>query len=377
MENILQRSIQIILSNQDKSGAYIASPNFSTYHYCWLRDSSFIAYSMDLVGEYLSAREYFLWVDKVIRKYSWKIDRILEKLNNGEILKETDFLHTRYTLSGEEANDEWLNFQLDGYGTWIWALAEHIEMTKDYSLLNEVTNSVQNTIRYLSAIWDQPNYDCWEENPTHLNPYTLAAIFSGIKAAQKMDKFSHEMDLSSIPANLPERIRNFTLENGVKDGYLVKSFPPIRNVQNDTQAWHDGIDASLLGVAIPYCMIDSTDSLILSSVARIESELHRRQGGVYRYLQDTYYGGGEWLLLTAWLGWYYAETGDIARATDLQHWVEDQSDQAGQMPEQVSSHLLSPSYFKEWDERWGSVANPLLWSHAMHIILNEAIKRNS
>jgi hypothetical protein len=27
---------------------------------------------------------------------------------------------------------------------------------------------------------------------------------------------------------------------------------------------------------------------------------------VRRYLGDSYYGGGNWILLTAWLGWYRA-----------------------------------------------------------------------
>ena len=39
------------------------------------------------------------------------------------------------------------------------------------------------------------------------------------------------------------------------------------------------------------------------------------------------------------------------------------------MPEQVSGHLLAPGSFDEWVERWGPVASPLLWSHAMFVIL--------
>jgi len=28
---------------------------------------------------------------------------------------------------------------------------------------------------------------------------------------------------------------------------------------------------------------------------------------MHRYADDTYYGGGEWVLLATWLGWYYVE----------------------------------------------------------------------
>nr|MBI2904378.1 glycoside hydrolase [Chloroflexota bacterium] len=46
MTDLYRQSIEIILRNQTASGAYLASPNFPTYHYCWFRDGSFIAYAM-------------------------------------------------------------------------------------------------------------------------------------------------------------------------------------------------------------------------------------------------------------------------------------------------------------------------------------------
>jgi GH15 family glucan-1,4-alpha-glucosidase len=41
----------------------------------------------------------------------------------------------------------------------------------------------------------------------------------------------------------------------------------------------------------------------------------------------------------------------------------------GRLPEQVSDHLLSPDLEPVWIERWGPVAAPLLWSHAMFLTL--------
>jgi len=49
------------------------------------------------------------------------------------------------------------------------------------------------------------------------------------------------------------------------------------------------------------------------SFAKIEADL-RQGGGVHRYATDTYYGGGEWVLLTAWLGWYYTKIGANEKA---------------------------------------------------------------
>ena len=106
----------------------------------------------------------------------------------------------------------------------------------------------------------------------------------------------------------------------------------------------------------------------------MEADLHRPGGGVYRYLYDTYYGGGEWVLLGAWLGWHYAQNGQIEQAKELKHWVEAQADENGDLPEQVSDHLLAPDRFPEWHERWGLIAKPLAWSHAMYLILCEELR---
>ena len=142
MKKLLLKSKEIILNNQSSSGAYIASPNFSTYHYSWLRDGSFIAYSMDVSGEHDSAYNFFRWVDNVIRKHAWKIDLIQEKVNNGLTLQQSDLLHARYSLLGEESKGEWTNVQFDGYGTWLWALSEHVERTNNQSLLKEFAFSI-------------------------------------------------------------------------------------------------------------------------------------------------------------------------------------------------------------------------------------------
>jgi len=374
MENLLLKSKEIILNNQSSSGAYIASPNFSTYHYSWLRDGSFIAYSMDVNGEHDSAYNFFRWVDNVIRKHAWKIDLIQAKVKKGLTLQESDLLHARYTLLGEESKDEWTNIQFDGYGTWLWALSEHVEITNNPSLIKDFAFSIEKTVQYLISVWQYPNYDLWEENSEYIHPYTLSAIYSGLESAIKMADLSSDVDLTYMPSDILGSIREFTLEYGVAGGHLIKSFSPPGKEQEESINYNNGVDASLVGAAIPYHMFDPTDSIILSSVAQIEEKLHRPQGGVYRFQTDTFYGGGEWLLLAAWLGWYYAEIGEYDLAKKLRRWIEDQSDAEGHLPEQVSSNTLSPDYIKEWEDRWGPVAKPLLWSHAMYLILHDALE---
>jgi len=74
---------------------------------------------MDITRQFDSSGEYFDWVDKVIINQHDKVKRIIEMTKRGESLSNVDFLPTRYTLDGQETHDEWPNFQLDGYGTWL------------------------------------------------------------------------------------------------------------------------------------------------------------------------------------------------------------------------------------------------------------------
>jgi len=90
-----ERSIEIIKDNQYSTGAYSASPNFSMYSsYCWLRDGTFTAYSMDRVREHRSARKFYLWVDKVIERYADKINTLIIKDRKGLSIKPNEFLHS-------------------------------------------------------------------------------------------------------------------------------------------------------------------------------------------------------------------------------------------------------------------------------------------
>ena len=52
--NLHDASLTIIRAGQAPSGAYVASPTFSQYGYCWLRDGTWIAYAMDIAGDHAS-----------------------------------------------------------------------------------------------------------------------------------------------------------------------------------------------------------------------------------------------------------------------------------------------------------------------------------
>ncbi len=114
-------------------------------------------------------------------------------------------------------------------------------------------------------------------------------------------------------------------------------------------------------------MVDPRSPVAERTYEQVRDQLLR--GGVYRYLGDTFYGGGEWLILTAWLGWHEARTGRREAAVRRLEWVAAQATRDRHLPEQVSGAAQRPEHIAEWTRRWGPVATPLLWSHAMFVTL--------
>ena len=354
MDNLLGKSISIILENQAPSGAYIASPNFLPYRYCWFRDGSFTAYAMDLVGEKESAQRFHDWAAARINEREHTVEKAISRFKSHLPLAGSDYLYTRYKLDGSDALDEdWPNFQLDGFGTWLWALNEHRRINS-LELSDNLLKAASLTAEYLEAMWPSPCFDCWEENPDQVHPYTLAAIYGGLAAHGELSSHLHTSTLGAI--------RSFILDKWAYKGYFVKF------------SGSPQVDASLLGLSTPYRVFEPDSDLMKETARQIEIAL-TCGGGIRRYDSDTYYGGGEWVLLSAWAGWHAAESGDprgIQKAHQVLDWVENQF-QDGGLPEQIPANLNNPAYFAVWNRRWGKIALPLLWSHANHIILKKKL----
>jgi GH15 family glucan-1,4-alpha-glucosidase len=347
--DLYSRSIELIRANQSPGGAYLASPTFEQYRYCWFRDGTYIAYAMDLAGEQASAHRFYDWAASVVVRRAAHVERAIAAASRGEQPAPHDLLHTRYSPDGEDGPAEWPNFQLDGFGTLLWGMGEHLKLTGQ-QMPGEWRMAVDLLARYLGALWPFPCYDCWEEFGDRTHTSTLAAIYGGLNAASDLLE-------DGTYAHVAPAIKRFVLDRCVHGGSLCKFVGST------------AVDASLLHVATPYRLLLPDHPLMSGTVERIERELRREGGGVHRYAEDSYYGGGEWVLLTAYLGWYYLERGEVERARALLRWVEGAADERHMLPEQVAAHLNYPHMLAVWEGRWGPSACPLLWSHAAYMTL--------
>jgi GH15 family glucan-1,4-alpha-glucosidase len=206
----------------------------------------------------------------------------------------------RYTLDGHADATEWPHRQHDGWGLWLWAVRTHCER---HGRRNRWGKAAGATERHLVRVRDEPCVDWWEEREG-VHAATLACIAAGL---------DDELDLSRAEERL---------------------------------------DASLL--VLPFLGFGAVDVAPLVSPG----------GGVHRHLQDTFYGGGEWLLLTAMLG-----LAEPSRARACLEWIVAHATANGELPEQSQDHLLAPDMYEPWVARWGPPPSPLLWAHAMFLTL--------
>lgn len=342
--------MEVLLAGQSPSGALVASPSFPVYGYCWFRDASFCAHALDRVGQGQAAARFHDWAVRTLRRERDRAREAMRAARRGE--RPQAYIRARYTLEGEAEEEDWANFQLDGLGTWLWSLREHLRRSGG-ELGAEEEEAVELVVDYLAALWRLPCFDLWEEHGDHRHTSTLAALAGGLEAVGGWHPRA---------GALAEEIRREIHTLGSDGGTFVKFLGQA------------GLDASLLSLGTPYGVVGADHPLLVATLRRIEARLRGACGGLRRYPDDSYYGGGEWVLLTAWLGWHQAESGAAAAARPALRWVEAQADpQSGELPEQLGGEERDPRGYADWLARWGPPARPLLWSHAMHLILADAL----
>lgn len=356
---LAEASVARLASLQEDSGAFVASPDFGEYQYCWLRDSSFIAYALDRSGAHQSSARYHAWVVRALDEQSGigeLIDRVIDRRRADKPLEPTEMPPARFTLDGHMSVDDWPNYQIDGYGAWLWGLEAHLRLT-GATLDDRYVPTVTRLGRYLETFGLEPCFDVWEENSISLHTSTLAAVQAGLAAAGRL------LGDERLGARA-EEVRACVIDGSRGHGYLKKSSSSA------------AVDASTLWCGVPFGLLPADDPLLVGTARAVEQEL-LLAGGVRRYPQDSYFGGGAWPVLSASLGWHHAATGDLVRAAAHRDWIAARFAPDGSLAEQFGGEVRDPEAYAEWVERWGRPAKDLLWSHAMYVLLCTEIEERS
>lgn len=349
LEGAAKVSVAAILRNQHPSGAFVASPDFAPYRYSWLRDGSFTAFALDMAGEHEAARRFHDWCARAVAGVGPVIDAAVARHRAGEAPEADKMPPARFSLEGTALADGWPNFQLDGYGTWLWALEQHLHLSGDGTPKAEWEPAVRWASRYIEELGTQPCFDVWEEAGGSVHTATLGCVYAGLRAGAALLGEGHLEQRA-------EALHGSLLAAGARNGFFVKS--------DHSQE----VDAALLWLCAPLEVVKANEPQFAETLGRIAATLEL-EGGVRRYAGDTYYGGGAWPVLTASLGLCYAAAGDEAGARRCLAWVGDRVDGEGRLAEQYGGEKRDPANYRLWVGRWGPPAAELVWSHAMHVAL--------
>lgn len=234
-------SVELLAAAQTASGAIPASTVHDVYRYGWLRDGSWCAYALDRAGQTEAVSAWHYWVARTLLAHERRFEEGIAVVRDGRVNGQV-MMPARFTLDGQ-------------------------------------------VIRYLLIAGETPCFDCWEEHPGNVHTSSLAAGAAGLRDAGAL---LGDNDAQSYAAQLIERITG--LQHTLADAFV--RFP------GDTR-----VDGSLLWLTVPFGLVATDGPTYRNTVTRIRQELVVPDGGVQRYLGDSFYGGSEWILLAATLGW--------------------------------------------------------------------------
>lgn len=371
-KKIYERSLLMFHLMNNKNGGFIAAPEVDEeyafsggYSYCWGRDAAYTATAYARAGYHDRVKEFF---------------RFAKSLQD----EDGSWDHRHY-LDGYLA-PAW-GMQIDETGSILWGMHQFYEMIKDESFVDEMWPTVEKGADFLVHFIDPishlplPSMDIWEKREAE-HFYSAAAVYGGLigsavfadkkgaseksalyrKTAEAMKKTILEMGFNETSQSFfrafhlrldePAYMNKKAQGKDVTFEYDNKGYPIYRQIRDDV------IDVCLLGLQVPFNMIDANDPKMKQTAATIDRLCRSKIiGGIERFPGDIYISGDPWIIATLWLSIYYVRTNNQLEAKKLFKWVIDHATELDLLPEQIDKVTGRPAWVL-----------PLTWSHAMFIL---------
>ncbi|SFJ14772.1 glycoside hydrolase family 15 protein [Thermoflavimicrobium dichotomicum] len=373
VKQIYERSLLVFkLMTDKKTGAVIAAPEFDEaytrcggYAYCWGRDAAYITTAFDCAGLHQLSRDFYRWTIKAQDPDgSWQ---------------------QRHYHDGRLA-PSW-GLQIDEGASILWGMYQHYLATQDLAFLKEVWPTVQKGVTFLLHYLDSetglplPSNDLWEERKGE-HTYSAAAVYGGIKGAAAIAKTLGELKIAEewekVAAQIKQAIETKTYNKEKNHFYrgvkLYVDQEKVRQAENEGKIaftetdekgytryfllYDETIDISLLGLTIPFEVLEAIDPRMMATADAIEKKCTSPIiGGILRYENDSYIGGNPWIIATLWLAQFRIKQGRYEEAKKHFFWAVNHATHLDLLPEQI-------------DKQTGETAwvVPLTWSHAMFVL---------
>jgi glucoamylase len=372
VDRLYRRSLIVFrLMTDELHGSMIAAPEFDEdfarcggYAYCWGRDAAYIATAIDRAGYHDMVQDFYRWTVKVQSPDgSWE---------------------QRHYLDGRPA-PRW-GLQIDETGSILWGMWQHYLLTRDQEFLIEIWQAAEKGARFLTGFIDpetglpMPSRDLWEERDGE-HTYSAAAVYGGLRGAAEIAERLGHADRAEQWRSVATSIREAVLRQlwneerqafyrGLKravdaetakraeaDGHKVVREKDAKGYVTH-RLWFDPvIDASLLGVSMPFELLPADDERFIRTVDAVESCLTSPVGGIKRYENDDYIGGNPWVLTTLWLAMVRIRQSRPEDALKLLRWAVSHRTSLDLLPEQIDRRTGEPAWVV-----------PLTWSHAMFVL---------
>jgi oligosaccharide amylase len=379
-DKLYERTLLVFKLMYDEStGGLMAAPEVDEamemcgrYAYCWGRDAAFIADALDQCGLHREVEQFFYFA--------------------AAIQEENGSWFQRYCLDGNLAPG-W-GLQIDETGALLYGMWKHYERTGNKKFLKRVWDSVELGADFLVSFIDPetglPGHsrDLWEERWGE-HTYSAAAVHAGLTSAVKIAESLGTSDgRTGRWAAAAQKLRTVigkVLWEEEKQCFLrgirTQLYPeskmeglecmtvPVnsKGARKKVVCKDETIDISLIGLSVPFGVLETYDPRMVSTVKTIEEALKSDlTGGIKRYEDDEYIGGNPWIITTLWLALYYIENKEFEKARTYFDWAVKGRTELDLLPEQISKDTGKPVWII-----------PLTWSHAMYALVYHALQNKN
>jgi len=319
------------------TGAIVAAPTTSLpevpggvrnwdYRYCWLRDSAFTLYALQLLGYSSEARAFLDWLTRTTAGRADDL-QVLYGIGGERLLPEVELDHLegyRGSRPVRIGNAAARQFQLDVYGEVLDTA--HLWRRAGGHIAPEVWSFLRECVRCIGERWRDPDEGIWEVRggPRHF-VHSKAMCWVGVDRAIKMAQALGESEPLDEWRGLRDEIHGDVLERGFD-----------RELGTFVQAYGSrSLDASAMLLPL-VGFIRADDPRMISTVAAIQERL-TTDGLVHRYLAEDGLPGeeGTFAICSFWLVDNLALQGKADEARALFERVCSLANDVGLLAEQI------------------------------------------